>query len=228
MLWRLRDLLDKVFVVLSIVALIACPALLLVALVVIAVTKLAIDVALYASNTADPKTGRRISATDLAFDVFDAATAGRAAQLKEASVLAKGQEMYAGASTYAGRRSVALGRNGTAFGSTVYSKSAVGAQQKLLRSFGIDSTRIIYTQGKKKAVYSLAAHVSPTFVIGTTQEMVLKPAAVLGYGAVQGQEATKGPEVEQIEQSMDTDAPRPYFTQPNGARVIDILAEAHK
>ena len=226
-LWRLRDLLDKVFVILCVVALVCCPALLLVALVVIAVVKLAIDVALYASNTADPKTGRRISAMDLAFDLFDAVTAGRAAQLREGAVLARQTKMVNGAMEYSQRAGRSAALRGTIDGATAYTKKGVASQQILLRrAFGLESTRTIITRGGKKALYTVSPDITGRFVIRTTQDLVVKPAAVVGYAGVQAQEASKGPQVEQLEQSMDTD--RPYFTMPSGARVLDFVAELHR
>jgi hypothetical protein len=226
-LWRLRDLLDKVFVILSVVALIVCPFALLAVIAVIAVAKLAIDAGLYLSNTADPKTGRRISAMDLAFDVFDAATAGRASQLHEAAALTRATDMADGAVRYAQKSGRSAALRGTINGSTAYTKGGADSQIKLLdKAFGLTSTETIYTRGTKSALHTVTPNITPKFVIRTTQDLVVKPTAVVGYAGLQAQEATKGPEVEQLEQSMDTD--RPFFSPISEPRAVDIIAEFHR
>src|SRR6185312_1685079 len=99
------------------------------------------------------KTGRRISAMDLAFDVFDAATAGRAAQVREAAALSRATDMADGAVRYAQKSGRSAALRGTIDGSTAYTKKAAASQQKLLdKAFGLTSTRTIYTQGSKKAL----------------------------------------------------------------------------
>ena len=75
-LWALRELLDKVITILSIVVLFVCPQLFLVILV-LSVIKLAVDAILYTTNTPNPETGERISLTDLAFDTLDVVLAGK-------------------------------------------------------------------------------------------------------------------------------------------------------
>ena len=229
-LWRLRDLLDKVFVILSVVALICCPALLLVALVVIAVAKLAIDVGLYMSNTADPKTGRRISAMDLAFDVFDAATAGHAAWAHEASALSKGKTLVDDVATYTARADKSAALRGFEDGAVAYNKKLVGTQQKfLLEKFGLQSQRVIYERAPKKALYTIEPQITGKFVIQsarTAQDVVVKPVAVTLYAVDQGKEAAAPPSIEKLEQSMQPQ--RPFFSELRPARVVDFLAEAHR
>lgn len=88
-LWKLREILDVVLLVIAVVALFTPLAPLVVAIAIgLAVAKLAIDVALYATKWPNPANGEVISATDL---VMDAVAIGGFGWLRYGQVAGKFQ-----------------------------------------------------------------------------------------------------------------------------------------
>ncbi|MEO5899094.1 MAG: hypothetical protein ABIR68_03045 [Ilumatobacteraceae bacterium] len=212
-LWKLHDLMDKLFTVLSIVALFVAPELLLVIIAVIAVVKLATDVGLYASNTANPETGERISLTDIAFDVVDVVTAGKAAKLHEASTLTRGKEAVNDGRKYLDNKA------------GQYTKSKVRSQQRILTKYGIPSTTTTIIRAPQRARYVLNTGSKTKFYIRSGQQ-IAGPGVKLYQGGKQGVDvATDGPDTSSIDRTMGPDQRRPYFTAPDPDKVIDLLTE---
>jgi len=94
-LWKLREILDAVILVIAIVALFTPLGPIVLAVAVgLAVAKLAIDVALYETKWPNPETGEVISVTDLVMDGVGVALAGFAAYKGPATTLLQtGQDM---------------------------------------------------------------------------------------------------------------------------------------
>jgi len=94
-LWKLREILDVVILVIAVVALFTPlgPIMLCVALG-LAVAKLAVDVALYKTKWPNPETGEVISGGDIVMDLVGVATAGYASfKPPTSSLLQTGQDL---------------------------------------------------------------------------------------------------------------------------------------
>jgi hypothetical protein len=157
-LWRLRDFLDKALLIVGLVALFVCPALAIV-LLVGASLKLAIDAGLYATGTADPKTGRPISLTDLAFDTADVVL-GAIGVSRMTKTLAEGKDVLTTA-----QKTRHLVTDGSAF-----AKGDAAVRNTVLTKYGMPlvgrhSAEGAYRTGVTKFVFRSAAN---TFAVVNT------------------------------------------------------------
>jgi hypothetical protein len=217
-LWALRNLLDKVITILSIVVLFAFPELILVILV-LSVIKLGVDALLYATNTPNPETGERISLTDLAFDTLDVVLNGKdvkgareAMRLgRPATELAKGRQLVGDAQTFFDRQGRSL------------SRTQQKSTEKLLRRYHIDPDTTVINRGNRKALRYVDRGNMTTFYL-KGGEHVLQDGHDLANGVYQGdQEATDGPSTEDITRTMDPNQSRPYFTMPRGNQWFNVM-----
>lgn len=217
-LWALRGLLDKLITILSIVVLFTCPALFAVILV-LAVLKLAVDVYLYASNTANPDTGERISLTDIAFDVLDVALAGKdfggykaaKAAGKPLTELAKARQLVDDGSRYLERSGQQLSRN------------QARSQEALLRRYHIEPTTLTINRGNRPAIRYVLPGSTTKFNLKLTEHALQDGHDVMNGVMQGGQAANDGPTNDDIRRTMNPDKSRPYFTLPSGGQMLNVM-----
>lgn len=217
-LWALRDLLDKVITILSIVVLFVCPQLFLVILV-LSVIKFAVDGILYATNTPNPETGERISLTDLAFDALDVVLAGKdfkgASEAmragKPATELARTKQLLADRQRFLSREGQSL------------SRSQQKSVEKLLRRYHIVPDTTVITRGSRPALRYVTTGNMTRFYLKAGEHALGDGHDALN-GAYQGyQSATDGPSTKDITRTMDPNQSRPYFTLPSGNQWLNVM-----